>query len=139
MPQRGSLLVCRQLCWYTEGKMAALTGCNIIQHGTNLEPSSLVSVAKYSKTLSGPLRSRIRFSYLKKVLCRVDRGKICHDCSKSRQLIAFCNKPSALSLTRCYAVPYLCFRVYSSYIFRPGCANAACYSQTSCCWPKVCV
>ena len=42
--------------------------------------SPFCSVAKYSKILSGPLRSRIRFSYLKKVRCLVDNGRICHDC-----------------------------------------------------------
>ena len=46
----------------------------------HLEPSAFVSVAKYSKILSGPLKSRMRFSYLKKVLCLVASGKSCQDC-----------------------------------------------------------
>lgn len=57
--------------------------------GACLEPSSFVSVAKYSKILSGPLRSRMRFSYLKKVLCLVDSGKSCQDCNTSRRVM--CN------------------------------------------------
>ena len=55
---------------------------------SHLEPSSFVSVAKYSKILSGPLRSRMRFSYLKNVLCLVESGKSCQDCS--RQTTACC-------------------------------------------------
>ena len=50
--------------------------------GTCLAPSASLSVAKYSKILSGPLRSRIRFSYLKNVFCLVDSGRNCQDCSK---------------------------------------------------------
>jgi hypothetical protein len=55
--------------------------------GTDLEPSSFVSVAKYSKILSGPLRSLIRFSYLKNVRCLVDNGRICQDCSTGQHMM----------------------------------------------------
>lgn len=59
----------------------------------DLEPSSFVSVAKYSKILSGPLRSRMRFSYLKNVLCLEESGKSCQDCS--RHTMACCQSSIA--------------------------------------------
>ena len=69
-----------------------------------LVPSAFVSVAKYSKTLSGPLRSRIRFSYLKNVLCLVERGRSCQDCSMQTHLALqdkSLTQPCSMELTSC--------------------------------------
>ena len=98
------LLTCGLDCTKTDKHHAQTVG--IVR--ANLEPSSFVSVAKYSNILSGPLRSRMRFSYLKNVLCLVESGKSCQDCS--RQATACCKSSiSAKCLTLCGAssTPFL--------------------------------